>query len=350
MKENLNQLKPIQNMMVLALLVLLSILTMQTSAIAQGLTRAQMAVILGQGNHGSNFTPPAATGIFDDVSANYWGADWIEQFYKDGITKGCSQNPLLYCPETDVNRAMMAVFLLRIKHGKNYTPPQATGIFDDVPVTHWAADWIEQLYREKITVGCSASPLRYCPDSSVTGVQTALFTARIFGGPPAAVPQTGQTQSYASGDDGDLQMGVQWPDPRFTDNGDGTVTDNLTRLIWLKNANCFGEERWGAALDAADNLADGQCGLSDGSTPGDWRLPNIRELHSLIDWGKPVLALPSGHPFIGVQSSNYWSSTTDEFYQNNARVVNVDNGLVYNYPKNMFGVPGLPVWPVRGGN
>jgi len=41
----------------------------------------------------------------------------------------------------------------------------------------------------------------------------------------AAVPQTGQTQSYSAGDDGDLQVGKPWPDPRFTDNGDGTVTD-----------------------------------------------------------------------------------------------------------------------------
>ena len=55
---------------------------------------------------------------------------------------------------------------------------------------------------------------------------------------PAMVPKTGQTTGYATGDDGALQKGVAWPNPRFTDNGDGTVTDNLTGLIWLKNANC----------------------------------------------------------------------------------------------------------------
>ena len=59
----------------------------------------------------------------------------------------------------------------------------------------------------------------------------------------APVPKSGQTSSNATGDDGDLQRGVAWPDPRFTDNGDGTVTDNLTGLIWLKNANCFGTRR-----------------------------------------------------------------------------------------------------------
>ncbi|NIO68243.1 MAG: DUF1566 domain-containing protein, partial [Anaerolineae bacterium] len=54
----------------------------------------------------------------------------------------------------------------------------------------------------------------------------------------------------------------------------------------------------------------GECGLGDGSSEGDWRLPNVRELQSLIDYGRQTPALPSGHPFTGVQSSLYWSSTT----------------------------------------
>ena len=50
---------------------------------------------------------------------------------------------------------------------------------------------------------------------------------------------------------GEQAVGVEWPNPRFTDNGDGTVTDNLTALIWLKNANCFGVEKWNDALSSA---------------------------------------------------------------------------------------------------
>jgi hypothetical protein len=45
------------------------------------------------------------------------------------------------------------------------------------------------------------------------------------------LPETGQTTSYATGDDGDLEMGVAWPSPRFTVSGD-CVTDNLTGLMW----------------------------------------------------------------------------------------------------------------------
>jgi hypothetical protein len=66
----------------------------------------------------------------------------------------------------------------------------------------------------------------------------------------APVPKTGQTTCWdehgepinceGTGQDGELQKGVPWPDPRFTDNADGTVTDNLTGLIWLRNADCFG--------------------------------------------------------------------------------------------------------------
>jgi hypothetical protein len=143
-------------------------------------TRAQMAVFLVRGIHGSDFIPPPASGIFGDVPVDHWAADWIEQFYNDGITSGCRQSPPLYCPENLVTRAEMAVFLLRSKHGSDYTPPAATGIFDDVPVDYWAADWIEQFYNDGITSGCSQNPLLYCPDSSVTRAQMAAFIARTF--------------------------------------------------------------------------------------------------------------------------------------------------------------------------
>jgi hypothetical protein len=146
----------------------------------KSVTRAQMAVFLERGIHGSNYTPPAASGIFDDVPVNYWAAAWIEQLYNEGITGGCGTNPLRYCPASPVTRAQMAVFLLRAEYGGGYTPPAASGIFADVPVTHWAAAWIEQLYNEGITGGCGTNPLRYCPDNPVTRAQMAVFLVRTF--------------------------------------------------------------------------------------------------------------------------------------------------------------------------
>ena len=64
----------------------------------------------------------------------------------------------------------------------------------------------------------------------------------------------------------------------LSDNGDGTVTDSSTGLVWLKNANCFGSVNWDEAKTKASQLKNGQCGLSDGSTAGQWRLPTINKL------------------------------------------------------------------------
>ena len=76
----------------------------------------------------------AATATFEDVPATYWAYQWIEALAANSITGGCSTTPKLFCPDTLVTRAQMAVFLLRSKHGNAYTPPAATGtVFTDVP-------------------------------------------------------------------------------------------------------------------------------------------------------------------------------------------------------------------------
>jgi hypothetical protein len=166
---------------------------------------------------------------------------------------------------------------------------------------------------------------------------------------PAPVARTGQTVIYYPRDDGQLQMGVEWPVPRFTDNLNGTITDNLTGLIWLKNANPFGARLWAMALTDCNTLNSGEAGLTDGSVEGDWRLPNIRELFSLIDSGQSSVALPSGHPFSDVQGVVYWSSTTydsAESPQDYAWCVDMESGMIFFiYPK----TKEHNVWPVRGG-
>jgi hypothetical protein len=150
-----------------------------------------------------------------------------------------------------------------------------------------------------------------------------------------AVPQTGQTTIYATGDDGDLQKGVAWPDPRFTDNGDDTVTDNLTHLIWTQNVNIYGQINWSEALTSCDSCNVG--GYDD------WYLPNVRELNSLIDYGgAQYQKLPAGHPFTGSMGSSYfyWSSTS---HGGSPYSVSFENGRIVDVSVNYL----QNVWCVR---
>ena len=156
------------------------------------------------------------------------------------------------------------------------------------------------------------------------------------------VEKTGQTASYRTHDDGDLKKGVAWPTPRFTDNNNGTVTDNLTGLIWLKNANCAGAmENWNTAIDYAAALYDGctscfgtggDCGLSDGSSAGDWRLPNRNEVLSLINiaYFNPALSNAAGtKPWIEGKPI-YWCAVSHVLvvvYQRGPHRIRVGCGL-----------------------
>jgi hypothetical protein len=177
-----------------------------------------------------------------------------------------------------------------------------------------------------------------------------VWPVRAMTTPPAAVWKTGQTQSYDAGDDGTLQRGLAWPEPRFTENGDGTVTDNLTGLMWLADAKCFFGANWQEALDkVADLNASPGSYLCGGytATYNNWRLPNRKELLSLTDFSQYDPALPEGHPFSNVQLYPYWSSTTSAKSTDEAWVLHMDNGIMINYNKSLsyFGY----VWPVRAG-
>jgi len=142
-------------------------------------TRDVMAVFLLRAKYGSSYTPPpvgSSTG-FNDVPTTYWAAAWIKELAAEGITNGCGNGN--YCPGTVVTREQMTIFLLRTKHGATYTPPTATGtMFTDVPQNYWAAAWIEQLVHEGISGGCTATT--FCPSTSVTRAQMAVFLVRAF--------------------------------------------------------------------------------------------------------------------------------------------------------------------------
>lgn len=156
---------------------------------------------------------------------------------------------------------------------------------------------------------------------------------------PTRVPVTGQSTSYATGDDGDLETGVPVPVDRFTDNGDGTVKDNLTGLVWLQNANIGNPQTWNNSLTWVNTLADDGVILMDGSSAGDWRLPNIKEMLSLIDYGRKDPALPTGHPFTEVQSPLY--------YVECATSCTVTEGQGYWTGTSEMGNGGVKIWGVN---
>ncbi len=170
-----------------------------------------------------------------------------------------------------------------------------------------------------------------------------LLSASIVWAQTALIAKTGQTTSYRTGDDGDHEKGVVSPSPRFTDNGDGTVTDHKTGLIWAKDANPNGTMSWKEALDYANNLS---LGTSCGTPRTDWRLPNVKELQSLIDFSNYSLALPTDYPFTNVQHGYNWTSTTFALNTSSAWVVDMSTGGMDDMTKAGF----YPVWPVRGGN
>jgi hypothetical protein len=76
-------------------------------------TRAQMSAFLLKAEHGSGYAPPACMGVFGDVPCPSLFANWIEQLYAEGVTGGCQNSPLLYCPGNPVTRGQMAVFLVK---------------------------------------------------------------------------------------------------------------------------------------------------------------------------------------------------------------------------------------------
>jgi len=180
------------------------------------------------------------------------------------------------------------------------------------------------------------------------------------------LPETGQSSCYDStgqvvacagtGQDGAEKSGAAWPSPRFVDNGDGTVTDKLTGLIWLKNANCTdtvggvvkgsGYLTWADALTWSNNLASGSCGLTDGTAAGDWRLPNRKELFSLVNTQQASgVSWLHGQGFAGVQGYNYWSASSYANHPASAWGVQMSDGSVFAGNKS----DDYYVWPVRGG-
>lgn len=161
--------------------------------------------------------------------------------------------------------------------------------------------------------------------------------------------QTGQTGCYDeagrdvpcrdSGQDGSFRSGLAWPVPRFKPCG-FVVEDLLTGLTWTAHANPPGFPlTWGEALAFVREMNDrAEHGCSD------WRLPNRRELRSLISYQTRRPALPESHPFVGVFLGGYWTATTAAINAAYAWWVHLDGARMFYGRKDQ----DCLVWPVRG--
>jgi len=146
------------------------------------LRRDVMTLWLGRGKYGATFPRPDASGDrFTDVPATFWAAGWMELADRDRVYRGCGDFSTA-CPSTSMTRAQLAVYTVKARYGADYNLPPATGHFDDIPASHWAARHIEQLVRDGVLDGsCSASGTRFCPSGVASRADAAIWIVRAFG-------------------------------------------------------------------------------------------------------------------------------------------------------------------------
>ena len=141
------------------------------------------------------------------------------------------------------------------------------------------------------------------------------------------IPKTGQTNTYYTHDDGDLESGVVWPDPRFCNNSDGTITDNMTSLMWFSTPPSS-NNTWEDTLSIIENTINpdsmgGNFGYSD------WYLPNIKEFTSLLNYGAKNGSdtWSTWMNFYGFSLTNaiFWTSTSRSNASSQAYYLDFDN-------------------------
>lgn len=206
--------------------------------------------------------------------------------------------------------------------------------------------------------------------STVLLACVALRSGLAFSGAHAALEAAAPGQGATAAGGGTSAAGPCSGSARYVDCGNGTVTDRETGLIWLKRADCFPESNWKAALQAAATLKSGDCGLSDGSSAGEWRLPTRTEWEATVakatalrctftqspsltdDAGTACFGKGTGSSRLGVTSKGYWSSTLGEVHKlltifptvPVASFADVYHGDIMTIESQLpFGV-----WPVRG--
>jgi uncharacterized repeat protein (TIGR02543 family) len=189
----------------------------------------------------------------------------------------------------------------------------------------------------------------------------SIFITPSFAG-EVSLPRTGQTASYGPGDDGAIKAGLAWPSPRFKDNGDGTLTDNLTGLMWLKDGDCIVSSGYASAnpsvawlqeFDFVDKLNNGAFNNGafhniTGYTTAkynDWRVPNVNEMESLVKADSGQYSWLNASGFANIKGDLYATSTTAAGNTGSLWVIQMLCGSISEKDK---GYVGCYVLPVRG--
>lgn len=156
---------------------------------------------------------------FVDVPPTHWAYDYIEALWAGGYTAGCTTDPLAYCPEQIMNRAMSAVFMLRGQFGTGYVPPaEPWDTFTDdwsLSDISWAEKWAEGMWEEGLSAGCLADPLMYCPRRELPRVEASVFALRMLHGVSYTPPPATGTLFGDMTDPG--YWGAKWAEQAFRD-------------------------------------------------------------------------------------------------------------------------------------
>ncbi len=122
--------------------------------------------------------------IYKEVlnGTNYYLYRYIEALYDAGLTVGTNSNPPKFSPKLNLDRSMAAVFMLRGHFGTAYTPPAApwnTFTNESWANNAYAQKWAEGMYKVHLTAGCQTSPLKYCPDRTLTREEAVVFALHL---------------------------------------------------------------------------------------------------------------------------------------------------------------------------
>ena len=271
------------------------------------------------------------------VSAGYYAATTLTNVETDLAATNIRNATVVFGITGSLNPAQGNATAAQVLTGRTFTTNNSAQLTGTMPSN--------TLSSANATVAAG-----YYAATTLTNVDTDLRATNIAQGVTifgvtgttykATLPKSGQTNSYQTGDDGYYEKGAAWPSPRFTIQANtNCVMDNLTGLIWARRVG-MQVTGWSNAIVFCEALDYG------GQT--DWRLPNRRELMSVMDDGQEDPALPAGHPFSidPMASLLYWSSTS---YAGNvedyAWFTELDKGTWDIATKGAT----YNIWPVRGG-